>query len=108
MQLELTEMHWLDEHRSLTMTELAELSGLPVAEICDLVETGALKPMPAAGAEQHFSAGCLAVVRTAVRLRSDFELNSSGLALALTLLQRMRDLEQQLRDFQAQLPRPQR
>jgi len=104
MQFELTEMHWLDEHRPLTLAELAELSGLPPAQLWELVDSGALTPLDPTAAEHNFSAGCLAVARTAARLRADFELNSSGLALAITLLQRVRELETQLRNFQARAP----
>jgi chaperone modulatory protein CbpM len=37
-------------------------------------------------------------------LRTDFELDAQGLALALTLLNRIHGLEAQLRDLSAQLP----
>jgi chaperone modulatory protein CbpM len=108
MQIELTEMHWLDEHQSLTLAELAEFSGLPAAALCDLMDSGVLTPLDPTAEVHNFSAGCLAAARTAARLRTDFELNPAGLALALTLLERVRALEVQLRALQAQLPRPHR
>jgi chaperone modulatory protein CbpM len=108
MKFELTEMHWLDQHQALTLAELAELSGLPAAELWDLVEHGVLAPLDPTAAIHNFGAECLAVARTAARLRADFELNPSGLALALTLLERVHELEAQLRHLQARLPRPHR
>ncbi|WP_369125181.1 chaperone modulator CbpM, partial [Cryobacterium sp. RTS3] len=42
--------------------------------------------------------------RTARRLRDDFELDGHGLAVALNLLRRIRELEAQLTHAQAKLP----
>jgi chaperone modulatory protein CbpM len=42
--------------------------------------------------------------RTAFRLRHDFELDEQGLAVALALLERVRDLEAELDALRAQLP----
>jgi hypothetical protein len=105
MKLEVTEVHWLDAHQSLTLTELAEFSGLSAAELVDLVDSGILTPLEPAATEACFGADCLATARAAARLRADFELQPSGLALALTLLQRVRDLEARLRHLQAASPR---
>jgi hypothetical protein len=38
-------------------------------------------------------------------LRNDFEVDTRGLALALTLLERIQSLETELRAIRAQLPR---
>jgi hypothetical protein len=105
MKFEFTEMHWLDARQSLTLAELAELSGLPATELADLVDNGILTPLEPAATEVCFGADCLATARTAARLRADFELQPSGLTLALTLLERVRALEAQLRHLQACLPR---
>ena len=105
MNLEFTEMHWLDAHQSLTLTELADCSGLSVTELSDLVDCGVLRPLEPAATEVCFGADCLATARAAARLRADFQLQPSGLALALTLLEQVRELEAQLRHLQAHLPR---
>jgi hypothetical protein len=44
-------------------------------------------------------------VRTARRLREDLELEPQALALALTLVERIRELETELCLLRAQLPR---
>lgn len=44
------------------------------------------------------------VARSASRLRKDFDLDAQGLALAVALLERVRDLEEQLRDLRARIP----
>lgn len=105
MSFEHTEAMWLDEHGELTIVELTQCSGLTAAEIGELVELGALVPSGARGAEPMFSSACIAAARTAARLRDDFEVDARGLALALTLLERIQALESELRAASAQLPR---
>ena len=105
MRTELTEVIWLDQHHVLSLQELAELSGLSEAELRELVDCGAIVPLDPGAAERVFHARCIVVARTACRLRDDFELDSRGLALALTLLDRVHDLEAQLANLRAQLPR---
>ena len=45
MRIELNEITWLDEHRELTLAELAELSGLSEAELRALEDCGAIAPI---------------------------------------------------------------
>ena len=103
MRIELTEIFWLREHHALSVNQLAEWSGLSEAEINELADYGAITPMDAASLT--FDAQCIVAARTARRLRDDFDLNTQGVALALTLLDRVRDLEAQLGDLRARLPR---
>lgn len=104
MNVELTEVDWLDQHHQFSLTELAELSGMPEAILLELVDYGIFAPIDANSAELAFHAGCLVVARTANRLRKDFELDTRGLALALTLLERIHSLETQLSDLRARIP----
>ena len=105
MRIELTEIFWLHEHHALSVNELAELSGLSEAEINELVDYGAITPIDTDAHPQIFAARCIVPARTARRLRDDFDLNTHGVALALTLLDRVHDLETQLGDLRARLPR---
>lgn len=106
MKLELTEAVWLDERLEFSLAELAELSGLSVEELQQLVEYEALTPVDSHAAIPTFKAQCLVSARVACRLRDDFDLDAGGLALALALLDRIRDLEAQLHSLRCQLPRP--
>ncbi|MHB8743092.1 MAG: chaperone modulator CbpM [Sulfuricaulis sp.] len=108
MKVELTEVLWLDEHLELSLSELAELSGLSEVDLCELVDYGAVAPVDPQAASPSFLADCVVTARTACRLRSDFELDMPELALALNLLNRIRGLEAQLRDLNAQRPQPYR
>jgi len=96
---------WLGEVHELSITRLQELSGLPAHELQELVDCGALQPLDETAAPLVFASHCLLTVRTATRLRRSFELEPHGLALAVSLLERIRDLEAQLEQVRAQLPR---
>ncbi|MGH8306895.1 MAG: chaperone modulator CbpM [Gammaproteobacteria bacterium] len=104
MRVELTEVLWLDEHHELSLRELAELSGLPETELRELVDCGAITPLTPEAPAWTFGADCVVAARTAARLRRDFDLDSQGLALALTLIEHVNALEARLRRLDAQLP----
>ena len=102
--MRIEEESWLYERYELSLSQLCELSGLSEAELRGLVDCGAIAPADPLAREWTFSSDRLVVARSAFRLRRDFELDSQGLALAVTLLERVRDLEEQLRDLRARLP----
>ena len=105
MKVELTETVWLDERGAVTLVELSQCSGLTERELRDLVELGALEPVDPDAAEWSFTARCISAARTAFRLRHDFELDSPGLALVLSLLERVQELESAMQRLNARLPR---
>lgn len=104
--VELTEALWMDEQHLFSAAELIELSGLSAAELQYLVECDALLPLTGVepAADARFGAECLALARTASRLRNDFDLDASGLALTLRLLDRIHELEAEVRLLRAQWP----
>ena len=73
----------------------------------ELIEHGALAPTDPRSTEWTFTGNCVVTVRTARRLRSDFDLDPHALALALALafVSRIGALEAELRELRAQLPR---
>ena len=93
-----------------TFASLCRVSGLSEGELRDLVDYGALVPdNPDTIAERWtFGRHCIVIVQTAVRLRRDFDLDPPGLALALTLVNRIRDLEDELRKMRVLAPRDQK
>jgi chaperone modulatory protein CbpM len=99
------EVLWLDEHRLVSLRELCELSGLREAELLELVHSGAIAASETSGADYHFSARVITVARTAFRLRNDFELDTSGLSVALRLLERVHELEAEVTSLRVQIPR---
>jgi chaperone modulatory protein CbpM len=95
---------WLHERYELSLAQFCELSGLSEAELRALVDCGAIAPADPDARDWTFGADRLVVARSAHRLRRDFELDPAGLALAVTLLERVRELEAALRDLRARIP----
>lgn len=104
MPTEHTESVWLTEDHAFSLAELAELAGLAEAELRELVDYGAITPIDPESSPWVFSGRCLLTVRTACRLRLSFDLEPHGVALAVSLLNRIQELETQLRSLRAQLP----
>ncbi|MGD2140160.1 MAG: chaperone modulator CbpM [Burkholderiales bacterium] len=112
MKIEITEAQWLHDRGEVSLEELVELSGLPEQLLIELVEHGALEPVESAASgagratRWHFSAECVVAVRTASRLREDFELDANAMSVALMLVERIHELEAQLQELQCQFPQP--
>lgn len=104
MKTEHTEAVWLTEDTRFTLTELAELAGIPEAEVRELVEYGAVTPVDPDSPSWIFNGKCLLTIRTACRLRVSFDLEPHGVALIVSLLDRIHDLEAELGSLRAQLP----
>jgi len=104
MSTQLTET-WLDARFEVSFEELARLSGLAESELRELVEYGALAPSDARAGRWVFSGECVVAARAAKRLRESFDLDTGALSLALSFLERIRALEDELRALRAQLPR---
>jgi chaperone modulatory protein CbpM len=99
---------WLHHYRVCSLTEFVELSGLTESELREWVEAGVLSPADPAAEPWSFSADCIVTLRTACRLRQDFELDTESVALMVTLLDRVHALEAEVRELRARLPRTQR
>ena len=104
MQTEHIEAVWLTENNEFSLAEIAELSGLPEAELRELVDYGAVTPINPDSSPWVFNGKCLLTVRTACRLRISFDLEPHGVALMVSLLNRIHELEAQLGRLRAQLP----
>jgi len=105
MKSERPEAIWLNEDHEFSLAELSELSGMPESDLRELVDYGAITPVSPEAPTWTFGGQCLLTVRTAYRLRVSFDLEPHGVALTVSLLDRIRELEAQLRDLSAQLPR---
>ena len=105
MTVEYGDAVWPDERLTLSLRSVAEVSGLSEGELLQLIDCGALAPFSEASGQRMFSIQSIAVARTARRLRDDFELEPHGVAVLLAYLERIRELEAQLRALRARLPR---
>jgi hypothetical protein len=96
---------WVTESQQYSLGELVSLSGLPETELRELVECGVLRPADPEAPSWIFSGQCLLSVRAAHRVRASFELEPHSLALLVSLLERIRELETRLGQLYAQQPR---
>lgn len=98
------EYTWLDARETVTVSELSRACGLSAAELDELVEYGALRPLEQHRAERLFSAEYVMPLRSVGRLRLDFDLDLFTVALLFGYLNRIEALERQVQSLQAQLP----
>ena len=108
MATEHEEASWLHAQAKVTITELAEFSGLPLDVLQDLAESGVLQPADPNATDWTFSAEWVVSVRTAARLYHDFELEAPALGVLLSFIERTRRLEVEVRHLRAQLSMPRR
>lgn len=92
---------YLDTIAEVTFTQLVTASGLPEGELVELVRYGALIPRDPDAATWTFEARSLAVVKKASHLRHDFELDPHGVSVVLRYLERIAELEEEIRALRA-------
>lgn len=104
MEVEHIDAVWPEKQKEISVADLADLSGFSEGELRELVEYGALLPLNPGDTEWMFAGHCTVTVAIAGRLRHDFELDAQALALALTLVGRVRQLEAELRQLRVLIP----
>lgn len=108
MEHQRIEVAWLDAREAVTLAELAQICALSLAELDELMDYGALVPKQDVRPERLFSAECVMPLRTAGKLRQDFDLDLFTVGLLLGYLNRIDALERQVRSLEAHLPGEQR
>ncbi|MBE0474368.1 chaperone modulator CbpM [Rhodoferax sp.] len=93
----------LDTTEIITLTELADCCGMSPAELDELVDYNALVPLNSLP-ERAFSAHWVAPLRTASKLRLDFDLDLFTVAMLLEKLIQIELLERQVQSLQALVP----
>lgn len=86
----------VDHHETLSLGQVCRSCGVHAEWITALVEEGVLEPVAGRRGQWEFAAAHLPRVHTARRLAHDFELNPAGIALALQLLDEVRELRARL------------
>ena len=94
----------LTEFAVVSFGEIVAASGLSADELDELIELGMCEPCRQEGGERFFPASAIDLARAARRLRVDFELPLAGVALVLAYRDRIRELEERLRQLECQLP----
>ncbi len=98
------EWTFLDARETFSLLELSQVSGLSVSELDELMDYGALAPLAAGQKPNLFSAEWVSPLRTAGRLRQDFDLDLFSVAIVLGYVNRIDALERRLCVLQARLP----
>jgi len=98
------EWQWLDAGESIDLNELARACEMSAAELAELIEYGALSPISENQTEPVFPAHYIAPLRTAGKLRRDYDLDLFTVALLMDYLRQIETLEGQLRSLQARRP----
>jgi chaperone modulatory protein CbpM len=88
---------------SLTLKQVCRSSGANAEIIIEMVEIGLLEPRGRDPVEWRFPDRSLARVRSTLRLRDDLEVNFSGAALALELIDEIRHLRGRVRALEQEL-----
>jgi chaperone modulatory protein CbpM len=94
---------WLNDTMLCSAEQLAEVSGLTIEDVRDLIDAGVIVPVDDKMQSRSFALRSLVAARTARRLRDDFELDRHGVALALTLLQRIDELDAELQAWKVRI-----
>ena len=87
----------IDDEQLFTLADLCRSCSVPAEVINDMIEIGIIEPQGESAAKWQFSGGCLWRVTTVVRLQRDLEVNLAGAALALDLIEEVRELRRQLK-----------
>ena len=95
---------WIEKRERVSVDALARISGLSEAEVTALVEYGALLPVDPDDTQPMFEQTCVKSMKTAGRLRQAFDLEPDALALTLSLIERIRDLQEELRRLRVRMP----
>jgi chaperone modulatory protein CbpM len=92
----LSDSTWLNDADLCPLEHLANVSGLSIEEVEDLVATDIIEGVDGDTSVRMVHIRHVVTVRKARRLRDDFELNQQGVALAMVLLRRIEVLEDEL------------
>lgn len=95
---------WLDASAPLNLMELSTVSAISATEIEELIGYGALHPLNADETIQLFSGQCVAPLRTAGKLRRDYDLDLFTVVIMMDFLVRIETLESQLTSLKARHP----
>ena len=87
----------LEEELDISLAELCRACGVPADWITELVNEGVLEPRGRRSTHWRFSGTSVQRVQVVLRLQRDLDVNLSGAALALDLMEEIHSLRARLR-----------
>lgn len=103
MNINVSDCIWLNDLGVCSAQHLVEVSGLSNEELDELIENGVIVPVDDKAQSKSFQLRCIVTANAARRLRDDFELDRHGVVLALTLMRRIDELQDELNAVRARL-----
>ncbi|WP_145520205.1 chaperone modulator CbpM [Yersinia mollaretii] len=88
-----------------TVTELCQSTGIMQEELLEVVGLGLIMPLEPAASVWVFDADALSSLKRAQRLQNELDLDWSGVAMTLTLLERVEQLKRENDQLRRQLDR---
>src|SRR5690606_2376850 len=98
-----TESVWQHASQLCSLQDIIDASGLTKEDVLELIDMGIIQPSNLEAEHYSFQIQCVTLARTARRLRDDFDLDASGLTMALRLLGRIDELETELNRLRIRL-----
>lgn len=86
----------VEQGETLTLAQLCRSAGVQAQWVALLVDEGVIEPIDPLDRQWRFAATLLPRVHTARRLADDLELSEPGIALALELMDEIRELRARL------------
>jgi chaperone modulatory protein CbpM len=93
----------LNEHSTYSLRELCELCDLHAEGIIEMAEFGIIDPIGNTPQTWHFSGITVIKIKKAIRLQNDLDINLSGIALSLDLLEEIHELRYEVQELQNRL-----
>lgn len=90
----------IEETKLYTLSELCEICGIHADMIVEMVEYGIIEPMGESQQQWLFAEPALVRTKTALRLQKDLQINLSGLALVLDLLEEVDELRDKVNSLE--------
>jgi chaperone modulatory protein CbpM len=94
-----------DTTETITLSELAQCCGMSAQDLDELVDYSALVPVICTAPERIFSAHWVVPLRSAAKLRFDFDLDLFTVAIMLGHLNQIELLERQVQSLLALVPK---
>jgi chaperone modulatory protein CbpM len=85
-----------EEIVELTFEELCSACQVPADFVIELISYGTIEPRGNSPQAWRFEARQIHVIRTAIRLHEDLDVNHAGIALAMDLFKQVEELREQL------------